>query len=73
MNNQGREICGVFEVTKSGPWIGKALEDVVAWQLGHPSESKDKCILWLKNRGSESYITDQDDKSNLPTKRLRTK
>ncbi|KAH9486667.1 CCA tRNA nucleotidyltransferase, mitochondrial [Psilocybe cubensis] len=71
----GREVGTAFGVSKPGPWIGKVLEDVVEWQLGHPKSSKSDCLQWLQSRGIQSYISDAGDseKVQAPTKRLRTK
>ncbi|KAF9470718.1 hypothetical protein BDN70DRAFT_888834 [Pholiota conissans] len=68
----GCEVGEVFGMSTRGPWIGKALQDVTEWQLGHPSGSKSECIEWLKGRGTARYITEEDLKSK-PAKRIRTK
>ncbi|KDR85265.1 hypothetical protein GALMADRAFT_234024 [Galerina marginata CBS 339.88] len=69
----GREIGLAFGVTKPGPWIGKVLEAVVEWQLGHPSGTKDDCLQWLTDRGVHLYLSGDDEQLKSPTKRLRTK
>jgi len=69
----GHGISIAFGVTKTGPWIGRVLEDIVEWQLGHPSGTKDDCLQWLKERGADLYISGDDEKVKSPTKRLRTK
>ncbi|KAF8912926.1 hypothetical protein CPB84DRAFT_1759891 [Gymnopilus junonius] len=68
----GRDIRAAFGVAKAGPWIGKVLEDVIEWQLAHPSGTPDDCLQWLKGKDASSYI-DSDESSEVPTKRLRTK
>ncbi|KAF8973800.1 hypothetical protein BDZ97DRAFT_1648416 [Flammula alnicola] len=68
----GHEIGLAFGVKQTGPWIGKVTSDVVEWQLGHPSGSKDECIEWLKGQGTARYISAKDLQSK-PSKRLRTK
>lgn len=70
--HKGRDIRVTFGVAKDGPWIGKVLEDVVEWQLAHPSGTKDDCLQWLKGKGASAYIGN-DENSDLPSKRLRTK
>jgi len=69
---QGQEIKHTFGVTKIGPWVGKVLEDVVEWQLAHPSGSKEECIKWLKGCNLDSYTSGEPEPKN-PPKRLRTK
>lgn len=46
----GREVVAALGVDKPGPWVGKVLDDVIEWQLGHPQQSKDDCLQWLTSQ-----------------------
>lgn len=35
-------------IKKGGPILGELLDQVVKWQLAHPTGSKDECIAFLK-------------------------
>lgn len=37
-------------VAKPGPWMTKVLEDIIIWQLGHPTGSKEECAEWLREQ-----------------------
>ncbi|KAF5312426.1 hypothetical protein D9619_003069 [Psilocybe cf. subviscida] len=68
----GREVGNaLFGTPKAGPWVGKVLEDVVVWQLGNPSGSKEECTEWLRTRGPSHYVTEEEAKPK--SKRIRTK
>ena len=58
-----------FGVGRPGPWVGRVLEDVLAWQLDNPSCSKEDCLQWLHNRGPDYYSIGKEN----PLKRPRQK
>lgn len=31
-----------------GPWTGRILNQVVEWQLDHPTGNKEECSTWLQ-------------------------
>ncbi|KAF4572560.1 CCA tRNA nucleotidyltransferase, mitochondrial [Pleurotus pulmonarius] len=68
----GREVSAALGAQRAGPWLGQVLAQVVEWQLGHPHQTKDDCIAWLRTQQSEGRV-----KINQPsepvTKKLRTK
>ena len=61
-------------MTSTGPWIGRVLEDLIAWQLGNPTASKAECKEWLKNQGADKYIPKDNERNfKKPSKRVRMK
>jgi len=52
----GKEVVKALGADKPGPWVGKVLDDVMEWQLGHPQQSKDDCLQWLTSR-RDSYLS----------------
>ncbi|KAA8916145.1 hypothetical protein TRICI_001694 [Trichomonascus ciferrii] len=48
----GKEIQQAFEIKKGGPWLAKAVEMVIEYQLENPAASKSDCL---------DYITSQKD------------
>jgi len=52
----GKEVVEALGAGKPGPWVGKVLDDVIEWQLGHPQQSKDDCLQWLTSR-KDSYLS----------------
>jgi tRNA nucleotidyltransferase (CCA-adding enzyme) len=69
---QGKEVVAALGADKPGPWVGKVLDDVIEWQLGHPQEAKDNCLRWLKNR-RDSYLPAMNFQPKTPSKRPRIK
>ncbi|KAH7929375.1 hypothetical protein BV22DRAFT_1002853 [Leucogyrophana mollusca] len=48
-----KPILNGHEVTKAlnakpGPWAQTILNNVMKWQLDHPSGTKEECLIWLK-------------------------
>jgi tRNA nucleotidyltransferase (CCA-adding enzyme) len=66
----GKEVVEALGAGKPGPWVGKVLDDVIEWQLGHPHQSKDDCVQWLTTR-RDSYLSAME--SNPSPKRRRVK
>ncbi|KAF9056441.1 hypothetical protein BJ165DRAFT_1433437 [Panaeolus papilionaceus] len=46
----GKEVMSTLGVAKPGPWMTKVLEDIIIWQLGHPTGSKEECAEWLREQ-----------------------
>lgn len=46
-----------------GPWTGRALAQVMEWQLEHPNRTKEECISWLDGQFTKRLI----DVSSEPT------
>ncbi|KAF8167836.1 hypothetical protein B0H34DRAFT_683268 [Crassisporium funariophilum] len=70
----GQDVVAALGVSQSGAWVGKALEDVVEWQLSHPGQSKEDCLQWFKNYGPDKYSSLISKRPSGPaSKRLRTK
>lgn len=44
----GKQVMVAVGMTQGGPALGKLMDRVVNWQLGHPEGSKDECEAWLK-------------------------
>ncbi|KAG5220327.1 CCA tRNA nucleotidyltransferase [Salix suchowensis] len=51
---------------------GQVLDQVVEWQLGHPHQTKDDCIAWLRTQQAAGKII-INQPSEPVTKKLRTK
>lgn len=68
---QGREIVEILGASKPGQWTGKALAEVVKWQLGHPGEPKEQCGEWLKAELAAGRIAIEDVGSSAPVKRQK--
>jgi len=56
----GNEIVQILGASKPGQWTGKALAEVVKWQLGHPGEPKERCGEWLKEEFAAGHIAIED-------------
>ena len=63
---QGNDIVVAFGVGTPGPWVGRVLEDVLAWQLDNPSCSKEDCLKWLRNRSPDHYSIGEDNRQPRP-------
>lgn len=50
---QGSEINAVLPETKSSPAMTSILRLVIAFQLAHPSATKEDCCAYLKGEGLE--------------------
>ncbi|KAF9787018.1 hypothetical protein BJ322DRAFT_1053244 [Thelephora terrestris] len=53
-----------------GPWTGRALAQVMEWQLEHPEGTKEECIAWLDGRFADGLV---DVSPDLSTNQKRTK
>ncbi|KAI0047658.1 poly A polymerase C-terminal region-like protein [Auriscalpium vulgare] len=65
----GREVVQLLGLSKGGQWTGRVLTEVVKWQLGHPTASKDACAEWLKAQHAEGKISTQDQPVSVGGKR----
>ncbi|KAF9498151.1 hypothetical protein BDN71DRAFT_1386446 [Pleurotus eryngii] len=68
----GREVSAALGAQRAGPWLGQVLDQVVEWQLGHPHQTKDDCIAWLRTQQAAGKII-INQPSEPVTKKLRTK
>jgi len=41
---------------KPGPWTGRALAQVIEWQLEHPNGTKEECIEWLDGQFTKGLV-----------------
>jgi len=39
-----------------GPWTGRALAQLVEWQLEHPDGTKGECIAWLDGQFTRGSV-----------------
>lgn len=62
-----------LEATKTGAWLGKVLNQVIEWQLEHPTSTKEDCVAWLQEQRQAGHIIVDDPVSEHLTKRPRTK
>lgn len=53
-----------------GPWTGRALAQVMEWQLEHPDRTRDECITWLDEQFKKGLV---DLSSDPPTNQKRVK
>ncbi|KAH9043849.1 hypothetical protein EDB85DRAFT_2071073 [Lactarius pseudohatsudake] len=67
----GNEIVRILGASKPGQWTGKALAEVVKWQLGHPGEPKEQCGEWLRGELAAGRITIEDVGSSTHVKRQK--
>ncbi|KAH9075700.1 hypothetical protein EDB83DRAFT_2351855 [Lactarius deliciosus] len=67
----GNEIVQLLGASKPGQWTGKALAEVVKWQLGHPGEPKEQCGEWLRGELAAGRITIEDVGSSTHVKRQK--
>jgi len=67
----GHEIVQILGASRPGQWTGKALAEVVKWQLGHPGESKEQCAEWLRAELAAGRIAIQDVAPSTPVKRQK--
>ena len=44
----GKQVMQTVGMKTGGPALGKLMDRVVNWQLGHPQGTKDECEVWLK-------------------------
>ncbi|KAI0005366.1 hypothetical protein BJV74DRAFT_762033 [Russula compacta] len=67
----GREIVQILGAPKPGQWTGKALAEVIQWQLGHPGKTKQECGEWLKEELAAGRVSIEDIASSTQAKRQR--
>lgn len=67
----GHEIVQILGASKPGQWTGKALAEVVKWQLGHPGVPSEQCGEWLKAEHAAGRIAIEDVGSSAPVKRQK--
>jgi tRNA nucleotidyltransferase (CCA-adding enzyme) len=67
-SSQGHEISRALGASKPGPWLGKALLEVVKWQLKHPEGTKEECASWLEDERRKGNIDVDEDR---PFKRVQ--
>ncbi|KAF8272389.1 hypothetical protein EI94DRAFT_1769900 [Lactarius quietus] len=67
----GHEIVQILGASKPGQWTGKALTEVVKWQLGHPGEPKEQCGEWLRAELAAGRIAIEDVGLSTPVKRQK--
>jgi tRNA nucleotidyltransferase (CCA-adding enzyme) len=66
---QGKDLMAVPSAPKQpGPWTGRALAQVMEWQLEHPTGTKEECIAWLDEKFTQGLI---DLSAALPTGQKR--
>jgi tRNA nucleotidyltransferase (CCA-adding enzyme) len=68
---QGREIVQILGAPKPGQWTGKALAEVIQWQLGHPGRTKQECGEWLKEELAAGRVSIEDIVPSTQVKRQR--
>ncbi|KAF9654286.1 hypothetical protein BDM02DRAFT_3106593 [Thelephora ganbajun] len=67
----GKDLKEIPSAPKQpGPWTGKALAQVMEWQLEHPNGTKEECVGWLGGQFTEGLI---DLSSDPPANQKRGK
>ena len=69
--SQGKDLMKVASAPEQpGPWTGRALAQVMEWQLEHPDGTKEECAGWLDERFAKGLI---DISSDPPANQKRVK
>jgi tRNA nucleotidyltransferase (CCA-adding enzyme) len=68
---QGKDLKAVPSAPREpGPWTGRALAQVMEWQLEHPNRTKEECTAWLDEQFSNGLV---DISSDPPANQKRVK